>query len=619
MRWWPRTIRWQIIIGLTAVEVLSIAFFAVILIDRQQQEMRARAIERLAFQATSVAFETHESLQFPDRVVSVLKIMNRDPSVAGVKVTDPSGNVLYVSEGTPSDHALRPQEKAQTAQIKGDAPRVFSVNGRWEGVRPLYSDGSLRGYAWVEDDPSWEREQMKTLLRSMSSFGLVWIGASALLVLLMSRSITQPLGLLQRGTRALTTSSQDKSIFPLPVSVQNEFGDLIETFNTMVASIDEQRAGLNDTLSLLDSMLANAPIGLVFFDRRCRIVRTNEVFANMTGVALNQHLGRTLAELLPQQVATRLEGAVSSVIATEKPVHELELTGPSSKPKWPSTWLVTAYPVRTASNQVRWVGVIVIDASERKRAEEALRRNEKLAATGRLAASIAHEINNPLEAITNLLFLLRKFCQLDGPAENYVAMAQEEVRRMSEITQQTLRFYRQSTLPARANMAELIDSVLTLFNVRLSTLGIRLERKYDPKLDLYCFVGEVRQVIANMVSNAIDATSGGGRLVICVRRSRDWKDSGRAGVRFTVADTGSGIDEEAQQHLFEAFFTTKGVTGTGLGLWVSSEIIRKHHGTVRVRSRAASSGRSSGTVFQMFFPDDKLRTEAVVQSVEARA
>jgi len=161
--------------------------------------------------------------------------------------------------------------------------------------------------------------------------------------------------------------------------------------------------------------------------------------------------------------------------------------------------------------------------------------------------------------------------------------------------------------------------VLTLFNVRLSTLGIRLERKYDPKLDLYCFVGEVRQVIANMVSNAIDATSGGGRLVICVRRSRDWKDSGRAGVRFTVADTGSGIDEEAQQHLFEAFFTTKGVTGTGLGLWVSSEIIRKHHGTVRVRSRAASSGRSSGTVFQMFFPDDKLRTEAVVQSVEARA
>ena len=366
-------------------------------------------------------------------------------------------------------------------------------------------------------------------------------------------------------------------------------------------------------------MLANAPIGLVFFDRRCRIVRTNDVFANMTGVALNRHLGRTLPELLPEQVAARLEEAVGRVIATGKPVHELEITGPAGKLKWPWTWLVTAYPVRTAANQVRWVGVIVIDASERKRGEEALRRNEKLAATGRLAASIAHEINNPLEAITNLLFLLRKFCQLDGPAANYVTMAQEEVRRMSEITQQTLRFYRQSTLPSRANMAELLDSVLTLFNVRLTTLRIRLERKYDPGMDLYCFAGEVRQVIANMVSNAIDATTGGGRLVVCARRSRDWKDSGRMGIRFTVADTGIGMEPDAQQHLFEAFFTPKGITGTGLGLWVSSEIIRKHNGTVRVRSRSAASGRQSGTVFQIFLPDYQVLAEPVIQPVEANA
>jgi PAS domain S-box-containing protein len=620
MRFWPRTIRWQIILGLTMVEMLSIGFFAFILVDRQQQEMRARAIERLAFQATTVAFETHQALQWqPDRVQSALKVMEDDPSVSNVKITDSTGNVLFVSDGNPSQRPLMPAERAQIARIKGDAPKVFSVNGRWEGVRPIYTNGDLRGYAWVEDDPSWEREQLRDLLRSMSSFGLIWIGASALLVLLMSRSITQPLGVLQRGTRALMLSTHDRGVFPLPVKVQNEFGDLIEAFNTMVASLEEQRSGLNDTLSLLDSMLANAPIGLVFFDRRCRIVRTNEVFANMTGAPLNRHLGRTLSELLPQPVAMRLEGAVANVIATEKPVHELELTGPSNKTKWPWTWLVTAYPVRTASNQVRWVGAIVMDASERKRGEEALRRNEKLAATGRLAASIAHEINNPLEAITNLLFLLRKFCQLDGPAANYVAMAQEEVRRMSEITQQTLRFYRQSTLPSRANMAELIDSVLTLYNVRLSTLGIRLERKYDPKMDLYCFAGEVRQVIANMVSNAIDATSGGGRLVIGARRSRDWKDTGRTGIRITVADTGSGMDAVAQQHLFEAFFTTKGITGTGLGLWVSLEIIQKHKGTVRARSRAASSGLTSGTVFQMFFPDRVVPSEPVAQEIEAEA
>ena len=126
------------------------------------------------------------------------------------------------------------------------------------------------------------------------------------------------------------------------------------------------------------------------------------------------------------------------------------------------------------------MGAIVIDVSERKRSEDALRRTEKLAATGRLAASIAHEINNPLEAITNLLYLLRRFCELDAEALNYVTIAESEVHRMSEITQQTLRFYRQSTLPARATMEELLDSVLDMYIARLGTLGITLERHYDP-------------------------------------------------------------------------------------------------------------------------------------------
>ncbi len=157
----------------------------------------------------------------------------------------------------------------------------------------------------------------------------------------------------------------------------------------MVASIDEQRSGLNDTLSLLDSMLANAPIGLAFFDRHCRFVRVNQVFAEMTGVPLSRHLGRTLPELLPQPVvAQELEDAVLRVFASGKSVRNLELNGQGGKPKRAWTWLVNAYPVRTTPQQVRWVGVIVLDASDRKRSEEALRRSEKLAATGRLAASI---------------------------------------------------------------------------------------------------------------------------------------------------------------------------------------------------------------------------------------
>jgi PAS domain S-box-containing protein len=434
----------------------------------------------------------------------------------------------------------------------------------------------------------------------------------------MAPSITRPLEILHRGTSALMSSPESRGHFPLPVTVNNEIGDLIEAFNRMVASLEEQRAGLNDTLSLLDSMLANAPIGLAFFDRHCRFVRVNQVFADLNGVPLSRHLGRTLPELLPQQIAQQFEDTVQRVFADEEPVRNVELNGQSGDSKRPWTWLVSAYPVRTSQENVRWVGVIIMDASERKRSEEALRKTEKLAATGRLAASIAHEINNPLEAITNLLFLLRNFCQLEGPALNYVTMAEHEAHRISEITQQTLRFYRQSTLPARANMAELVDSVLGLYQGRLNNFNIRVERKYDASMDLFCFAGEVRQVIANLVSNAIDATVDGGRLVMRARRSCNWKRPTQVGIRFTVADTGTGMTPGVRERVFEAFFTTKEVTGTGLGLWVSHEIILKHHGMVHLRSRPAGNGSTSGTVFQLFLPDDPtLTVEPPMQIAEA--
>jgi signal transduction histidine kinase len=347
----------------------------------------------------------------------------------------------------------------------------------------------------------------------------------------------------------------------------------------------------------------------------------------MTGVPLSRHLGRTLPELLPQPVAQEMENAVLRVFAEEVPVRNLELTspvlaGPRSKTERPWTWLASAYPVRTTPQQVRWVGVIVLDASDRKRSEEALRKTEKLAATGRLAASISHEINNPLEAITNLLFLLRNFCQLEEPALNYVVMAEHEARRIAEITQQTLRFYRQSTLAANVQVGELLDSVLSLYQGRLNALNIRVERKFNPEVGLFCFAGELRQVFANLVGNAIDASNEGGRLMVRARHSRNWKNPAQTGVRFVVADTGAGMEPAVLERVFEAFFTTKEVTGTGLGLWVSHEIILKHGGMVRVRSRAevdGGVGTVSGTVFQLFFPDDPNLTASGRQVVAAAA
>lgn len=620
--WWPRTVRWQLIIWLMLLEALSVGLFATILVQIERHEIRQRAMERLAHQATTVALEAEEAYrqQRLDLVIPSLHMMGAAPSVARAKITDAAGRVLYVSDGEPAQHPLTAGEMAEIARIHGHEPLVFSFGDhRWEGVKAIYEGANLRGYALVETDRSWDSEQLETVLRSSLSFGLIWIGASALLVLLMSRSISRPLSVLHAGTRALMEGPQSKAKFPLPVTTENEFGDLIEAFNRMVGALEEQRSGLNDTLSLLDSMLANAPIGLVFFDRKCRIVRVNQVFAEMTRVPLNKHLGRTLAELLPGPTSERLEDAVHRVIEDEMPVRDLELEDLETERGVQRAWLATAYPVLNAQNQLRWVGAIVMDVSERKRSEEALRRTEKLAATGRLAASIAHEINNPLEAITNLLYLLRRFCRLDDSALNYVTIAEREVHRMSEITQQTLRFYRQSTLPGRATMGDLLDSVLDMYSVRMSTLAISLERRYDINLDLFCFAGEVRQVIANLVSNAIDASVGGGRLIVRARRSRDWMRPEREGVRITIADSGSGMTREVKERLFEAFFTTKGATGTGLGLWVSQEIIVKHHGIIHVRSQTAEKGQGSGTAFQIFLPDNEALAARITTEEQAAA
>jgi PAS domain S-box-containing protein len=594
--------------SLVLLEALSIALFAALLIHEEAREVQRRAEHRLAHQATSLALQVQEALQQqrPDWVGLSVRMLGEAPSVAIAKFTDPAGNVLFASDGNLQRAALSVAERAQIPSINREQPMVFNNSGNhWEGVKAVSTGTDLRGFAWVETDKSWDSEQLNSILRGTALFGVIWILSSALLVLWLTRSISRPLNLLLRGTRALMNSPETVDNFPVPMTVNNEIGDLIEAFNRMVASIGEQRSGLHDTLSLLDSMLANAPVGLAFFDRRCRFVRVNQVFADLTGIPLSRHLGRTLPELLPQPVAQQLEDAVLRVFALEEPVRDLELTGQAGRLKRPWTWLASAYPVRTDSHQVRWAGIVVMDATERKLSEDALRKTEKLAATGRLAASIAHEINNPLEAITNLLFLLHNFCQLENPALNYVEMAETEARRISEITQQTLRFYRQSTLPARAKMSELINSVLTLYHGRLHNLGITVDCRYDPEMDLFCFAGELRQVFANLIGNSIDAAGAGTRMVIRARRSRNWAHPAQTGIRFAVADTGSGMEPEVRERVFEAFFTTKETTGTGLGLWVSHEIILKHHGMVRLRSRPAQSGKTGGTVFQLFIPDDE--------------
>lgn len=231
-----------------------------------------------------------------------------------------------------------------------------------------------------------------------------------------------------------------------------------------------------------------------------------------------------------------------------------------------------------------------------QRAEEALRHSERLAVAGRLAASIAHEINNPLEAVTNLIYLIGTANSLEE-CRQFAQYAQNELQRVSDITNQTLRFHRTPNEPSKINIVSVLDSTLTLFKARLRGHSVTVEKQYQVKSAINCIEGEIRQVIINLVGNAIDAMREGGQLTIRVRDRKDPKN-GQDGVRILIADQGSGISPEAKKKIFEAFFTTKGSTGTGLGLWISKGIVERHDGRLSFRKRMGCKG----TVFSIWLP-----------------
>lgn len=237
--------------------------------------------------------------------------------------------------------------------------------------------------------------------------------------------------------------------------------------------------------------------------------------------------------------------------------------------------------------------------AQRRLTEEALLRSEKLAVVGRLAASIAHEINNPLESVTNLLYLIGTSSNLDE-AKIYAATATDELARVSEIAIHTLKFFRQLSKPTSVYLTELVDSALVLYQARLVSARVTVQKDFRACPPITAMAGELRQVIVNMVGNALDAMRGGGTLNIRIDRGREYSNGSRTGLRLTIADSGSGISPEIKSRLFEPFVSSKADTGTGLGLWVSSEIIRKHGGTIRFKS--SSLLRAKGTVFSIFLP-----------------
>ncbi len=369
--------------------------------------------------------------------------------------------------------------------------------------------------------------------------------------------------------------------------VERELKEASGRRNKLAAEV-ALRASEDRFQHLVDAM----PLGLLLNDGAGKILYANQAIARL--------LGRSAEELaagdaLVDAVCADILGAQRACTEGASGAAPFEAVCKTDDGTALDVLIGVALLNPEAAGELHQFAAFVADLSMQKKSEQALRQTEKLAVAGRFAASIAHEINNPLEAVINCLYLTTQ-TDLPEDARGYVDLAQKELNRVSQITVQTLRFYRGSTRQDATDVRELIETVLTLLDSRLHRAGITVVREFRAKASVMAQAGEIRQVIVNLVGNAMDAMVAGGRLILRTASALNPK-TGAPGIALTVADTGSGMDEATQARIFEPFFSTKGITGTGLGLWISQEIVGKHEGTLRVRSRVGA-----GTVFRMFLP-----------------
>jgi PAS domain S-box-containing protein len=365
----------------------------------------------------------------------------------------------------------------------------------------------------------------------------------------------------------------------------------------------EERARASEALRERDEMLQIAlqanGMGLWAWDIEHGAIHLSDemygIYGRQPG-SIEQTAERWLQLIHPEDV-TAVTGAATQACDAGTEMHiEYRVPWPDGSVHWVE---VRGKSQRNSDGRATRLVGVAADVTGRKHGEEAMLRAEKLAVAGRLAASVAHEINNPLEAVMNLLYLIARSDTL-LEAHEHAEVATGELMRVSLITQQTLKFHRQAGRPTLIKLSEVVEAVLGLFRGKLSAAQIEATVQVKRERSVACMPGEIHQIFANLVSNAIDAMPNGGRLTIRLRPSRDWRDGSTAGMRVTFCDSGIGMDRAIVRQIFEPFFTTKADTGTGLGMWVVAQLVERHDGDVRVLSRHRPG--ASGTAFSVFLP-----------------
>jgi PAS domain S-box-containing protein len=374
----------------------------------------------------------------------------------------------------------------------------------------------------------------------------------------------------------------------------------IDDRKTFAETLQQRQEETERQRAELETIYRTSPVGLALFDPvEFRYLRVNDRQAETLGLPAEKILGRRITEIAPLPGIEDLFRQVAAGGTIRNHLFEAELP---TRPGENRYWNVNYSPVWSSDGHVEAIAAVVQEITHQKKSEQALVQSEKLAAVGRLASSISHEINNPLEAITNLLYLIGTADELPPSLAEYIQIAQSELTRVCQIATQTLRFHRQAVSATHVTAQDLVEAVLNLYQGRLANSGIQVETRFSNSTQILCFENDIRQVLNNLIANALDAMrQNGGRLMVRAHDATDHcGNENRYGIRITVADTGHGMPPAVRARIFEPFYTTKELNGTGLGLWISHGIVSRHQGRLSLRS--TQHPVHHGTIFSLFLP-----------------
>lgn len=370
-----------------------------------------------------------------------------------------------------------------------------------------------------------------------------------------------------------------------------------------------ERKSAQEASQRLAAIVESSNDAIVSKDLNGIVTSWNPAAEKMFGYTADEMIGRPITTIIPPGLQDD-ERRILETIARGERIEHFE-TIRLTKSGQQLEVSLTISPVKDEAGRIVGAAKIARDITQQKKAERVLQTSERIAAVGRLAATVAHEINNPLEALTNLVYLAKE-CAVQKDVRDYLAGAEEELDRISHLTKQTLGFYRETRGATPIKVGAMVNRLVSVFapRTRNKAIEVHQEIRHDP--EIRAVPGEVRQLVANLLSNSIDAVDPGGHIRIRVSAATGWNGRRRSGVRLTIADSGPGIPAAVRSKVFEPFFTTKKEVGTGLGLWACKSIVEKHQGSIRVKS--STHPHRSWTAVSVFLPS--LAEEATEETLK---